>query len=118
MGAAPGAAAGAREAPPLFAVSTSRAMMRPWGPEPCTRPISIFASLASRRASGEEKTRFPSEVRAPSPAAFGGDLSPLGRGEEIGARNGTPPAPAPRWGEGCGEGDTAAAFFSGAGFAP
>src|SRR5579871_3803372 len=35
----------------------SRAMTRPCGPVPCTIAMSIPASFASRRASGEEKTR-------------------------------------------------------------
>ncbi len=33
-------------------------MTRPCGPEPSMRPISIPASFAKRRASGEEKTRL------------------------------------------------------------
>src|ERR1700729_1564093 len=83
-----GAVAGARKPLPSFAAATSRAMTRPCGPEPAMRPRSMPASLARRRASGEEKTRLAPDgfvswplVRTPSPAACGGDLSPLGRGE-------------------------------------
>src|SRR5450631_1178541 len=66
MGAAAGAAPGARKPLPDFAASMSRAITRPCGPEPCTRLRSTFASFARRRASGEEKILF--EALAPSPA--------------------------------------------------
>ena len=77
-GAGAAAAAGAFRPLPSFAAATSRAMTRPCGPEPAMRPMSTPASFASRRASGEEKTRlapWPSG-RAPSPP------------------------PSPRWGDG------------------
>ena len=55
--AAAGAAAGALRPLPDLAPSTSRATMRPCGPEPLMRASSMPASLARRRASGDEKTR-------------------------------------------------------------
>ena len=78
MGAAAGAAPGARKPLPDFAASMSRAITRPCGPEPCTRLRSTFASFARRRASGEEKMRF-----APRPLTrlrFGATCS---RGREV-----------------------------------
>src|SRR4051812_34321683 len=57
LGALEGAAAGALRPLPDFASSTSRAMTRPCGPEPLMRPSSMPASLASRRASGDENVR-------------------------------------------------------------
>src|SRR5258707_996606 len=58
---APGAPAGAAAAMPEdFAPSTSALTMRPWGPEPWMRARSRLASLASRRASGLAKMRWPS----------------------------------------------------------
>src|SRR5947209_7321269 len=85
-GAMPGApddgAVGAFRPLPDLASSTSRAMTRPCGPEPLMRASSMPASLARRRASGEENVlAWPLACGAPSPAAFGGDLSPVGRGE-------------------------------------
>src|SRR6478609_5742995 len=68
-----GAPAGARKPLPDLACSMSRAMTRPCGPEPCTRLRSTLASLARRRASGEEKMRLP---------PFGGGW---GDGEAFGA---------------------------------
>ena len=58
-GAATGAmaAAGATSPLPDLAASTSRAMMRPCGPEPLMRARSMLASFARRRASGDEKIR-------------------------------------------------------------
>src|SRR4029078_7008879 len=106
-------AAGARNPFPDFAESISRAITRPCGPEPCTRPRSMPASFARVRANGDEKTRLLEEVRSPSPADFGGDLSPLGRGEGRRACGATETAPSPRWGEGWGEGGNAFRFFSG-----
>src|SRR4051794_41970533 len=56
-GAPDGAAAGAFRPLPDLACSTSRATTRPCGPVPVTIATSTPASLASRRASGEENTR-------------------------------------------------------------
>src|SRR5579863_10737970 len=50
-------------------------MTRPCGPEPWMRPISMPASFASRRASGEEKTRF-----ALCPLARGASFEGFGAG--------------------------------------
>src|SRR2546423_10783098 len=55
--AAPGAAAAAFSPLPSLAAAMSRATTRPCGPEPAIRARSIPASLARRRASGEEKIR-------------------------------------------------------------
>ena len=76
-------ATAARRPLPDFAASISRAMTRPCGPDPVTRVRSIPASFASRRASGDEKILPPTGAVTPSTAAFGGDLSPLRRGEEL-----------------------------------
>src|SRR5262245_9706738 len=62
------AMAGAAIPRPDLAASTSRAITRPCGPEPPTRARSMPASFASRRASGDEKTRFGCTVRIPSSA--------------------------------------------------
>src|SRR5665213_2777175 len=71
--AGPGAAApGARSPLPDFASSISRAMTRPCGPEPCTRLRSRLASLARRRASGEEKMRLLPLAATGCAAAFDG----------------------------------------------
>src|SRR5262245_49689900 len=43
--------------PVASAPSTARLTMRPCGPDPASAPISMPAALASRRASGEAKTR-------------------------------------------------------------
>src|SRR6187397_3681442 len=88
-------AAGACKPLPDFAASMSRAITRPCGPEPCTRPRSMSASFARRRANGDEKTRLPGEVRAPSPAAFGGDLSRWGEVKRavLASRQGLLPLP-------------------------
>src|SRR3984957_14956889 len=66
-----GATLGARRPRPDFAASTSRAMTRPWGPEPSMRPTSTPASLASRRASGEEKILLVPPAPAPCPFVAG-----------------------------------------------
>src|SRR6516162_1673320 len=66
--AAAGAAAGATRPRPDLAASTSRAMTRPCGPEPSTRARSMPASFASRRASGDEKTRLVRASPIPSPS--------------------------------------------------
>src|SRR6478736_8922425 len=57
-GAPAGPPAGLMPLPDL-APSTSRAMMRPCGPEPWMRDTSMPASFASRRANGEANTRSP-----------------------------------------------------------
>jgi len=57
LGAPAGAAAGAFSPLPDLASSTSLAMTRPCGPEPLIRASSMPASLARRRASGDEKMR-------------------------------------------------------------
>src|SRR5437764_13379741 len=54
-----GAAAGAFRPLPDLACSTSRATTRRCGPVPVTIATSTPASLARRRASGEENTRPP-----------------------------------------------------------
>src|SRR3954453_16761372 len=54
-----GVAAGAFRPMPDLACSTSRATTRPCGPVPVTIATSTPASLARRRASGEENTRPP-----------------------------------------------------------
>src|SRR6516164_5108874 len=74
------AMAGAAIPRPDLAASTSRAMTRPCGPEPSTRARSMPASFASRRASGDEKTRFVRAIRASSPAP-----SPRGETGAVGA---------------------------------
>ena len=81
-GAPAGAAPGARRPLPDFASSISRAMTRPCGPEPCTRERSMPASLASRRASGEEKMRLPPLAAAGCGA---GDAAGFGGGAACGA---------------------------------
>src|SRR3984885_6068764 len=119
-GAPAGVAAGARRPLPSLAAATSRAITRPCGPEPAMRPISMPASLASRRASGEEKARFVPLplVRTPSPppsarrgegggGAGGsvGDFTSLADGEVLSAGDAAcGAAPSPRGGEGGGEG--------------
>src|SRR5262249_56920432 len=60
--------------------SRSRRITRRCGPEPPTRARSMPASFASRRASGDEKTRFGCAVRIPSSAP-----SPRGETEAGGA---------------------------------
>ena len=73
-------------------------------PERCA--FAMFAttrlgiSFASRRASGDAKMRLPCEACPPSPAAFGSDLSPRGRGEGVCACGTAGRAPSPRCGEG------------------
>ena len=67
---------GARSAaPPDFAASTSRAMMRPCGPEPAMRPMSMPAALARRRASGEAKMRPAWPLVAGAGAVAAGGLA-------------------------------------------
>src|SRR5690242_3302917 len=51
------------------AASTSRLMIRPPGPEPCTPLISSPLSDAMRRASGELRARPPAEGEAGAGAA-------------------------------------------------
>src|SRR5690606_9256235 len=59
--APPTAAAGAAlPVPEAIAFSTSALITRPCGPEPWVCAMSRPASLARRRASGEENTRLPS----------------------------------------------------------
>src|SRR3954447_23957059 len=68
-GAPDGAAAGALRPLPDLACSTSRATTRPCGPVPVTIATSTPASLARRRASGEENTRPPWPVLCAAGAA-------------------------------------------------
>src|SRR5690606_1920651 len=112
--ASAGAPAGAAEeaalagAAPDLTASTSAFTTLPFGPEPATEAISIPASLASLRASGEANTRPPSRVtgwaafKAPSPGAVA--LTSPPEGEVVGLTGFSAFAPSPLGGEGWGEG--------------
>src|SRR5690348_4787684 len=83
---------------PDFASSTSRAMMRPCGPEPWIRDTSMPASLARRRARGDANTRPPDAApcgaaacglgAAAAGAVAGAGFGPSAFGEALGALGG------------------------------
>src|SRR6516225_7922731 len=110
--AAAGAAAGATRPRPDLAASTSRAMTRPCGPEPSTRARSMPASFASRRASGDEKTRLvrASPIPSPSPRRAAGACvaCAAARGASLGLAAGG--------GAGAGRAEAAAPVEGGGGF--
>src|SRR3984957_13722306 len=126
------AAAGARKPWPDFAASTSRAMTRPCGPVPWTRPRSMFASFAKRRAKGEEKILLVPPTPAPWPlvrtppppppplwgegagADGGGDFASFAAGADVDWAAAGWAAPSPRGGEGGVEGAPALGAFAGA----
>ena len=60
-----------REAVFSMAVSTSRLMMRPPGPLPCSDPSAMPCSSAMRRATGLTRTRWPPTVTLSSSRAAG-----------------------------------------------
>ena len=70
-GAAPGLPAAGFAVPPEIAALTSRSTTRPCGPVPLTAAMSMPASLAMRRASGEAKTRSPAAWPFANGAAAG-----------------------------------------------
>src|SRR5476651_2337696 len=87
---AAGPAPSARKPLPDFAASISRAITRPCGPEPDTRLRSTPASLARRRASGDEKVRLLPLAGAgvafgcgAGAAAFGGAAGGFGASEVL-----------------------------------
>src|SRR6516164_2690152 len=84
-GADDGLAAGALRPLPDLACSTSRATTRPCGPVPVTIEISMPASLARRRASGEENTRPPWPLVLAAGAAACGAGAAAGGGAAFGA---------------------------------
>src|SRR5579883_3951 len=113
----PGAAgaAGARNPPPAFACATSRAITRPCGPEPAMRAISMFASLASRRASGDAKMR-PWPLACGAGCAWAAARTGCGGGAAVAACGcGAGAAAGFAGADGC---DTGAAACAGAGAAP
>src|SRR3954463_12488582 len=84
-GAPDGVAAGAFRPLPDLACSTSRATTRPCGPVPVTIATSTPASLASRRASGEENTRPARPLLCAAGAAACGAGAAAGTGAALGA---------------------------------
>ena len=109
----PGASAGAEEAaacgagaffapPPAMAAFTSRSTTRPCGPDPAMAETSIPASFASRRASGDAKTREPGAAAgfAAGAGAAAGALAGAGAEAAAGADAGA-----------CGAGAAAGAAF-------
>src|SRR6185437_11398572 len=108
VGAAVAAGAVLSDSRPAFTASMSALMIRPCGPEPGTAPTSMPASFASRRASGEAKTRplapFASGNSSVLPEASAGGMARRSTGGATGAKA---PSPFPP-----GRGDAAAGAAS------